>query len=236
MSNSLSAASSRRAAASRRCTTSGGSVPRRGEPADQLRPGRGGQEDQAGVGHAPPHLPRPLQVDLQEARNPGGQLLFKGVSRRSVPIARELRPFQQLAFVDHPVEFLIVDKEIFAPVDLPRPRRPRRDRDRKPQFGAEPAQFRDDRALPDPGGPGEHGQPGELPHGRAVSTADRRGSAGGGGVPGKTPDWATMPGCCPLPDSAGRLRCPNRTRALAPSAGSHRARARGGTRRCRAVP
>src|ERR1700761_6938649 len=45
-----------------------------------------------------------------------------------------------------------------------------------------PPQLRDDRALPDPRGPGEHGQPGELPHGKAVSTAIPRGSAGGGGV------------------------------------------------------
>jgi len=68
--------------------------PAAGEPADQFLPGRRGQEDQAGVGHAPPHLPRPLQVDLQEARNPGGQLLLKRLPRRSVLMAGELRPFQ----------------------------------------------------------------------------------------------------------------------------------------------
>src|SRR5688572_10071395 len=46
-----------------------------GQPVDQYGPRRWGEEDQLGIGVAGPHLPRTLQLDLEEGRRPGREAL-----------------------------------------------------------------------------------------------------------------------------------------------------------------
>jgi len=129
-----------------------------GEPADQLVPGRRGQEHQPGTGRGPLDLPRSGHVDLQQAGHARLKLFLQRRARRAIPVASEPRPLQECPAGDETVELAVVDKVIFAAVYFPGPRPTCRNRHGNPDARANPAEFGDDRALPDPGGPGEHGQ------------------------------------------------------------------------------
>lgn len=130
-----------------------------GEPAHQLFPGRRGQEHQAGVRRHALNLARPGQVDLEQAGHACLELGVERLARRAVPVAREPGPLQQCPAGDQPVELVVIDKVILAPLHFPGARAACRRRHGNPDLRTSPAEFRDDRALPDPGGPGEHGQP-----------------------------------------------------------------------------
>ena len=129
-----------------------------GQPVDQLIPGRRGEEHQPGLGRGLPDLPRPGHVDLQQAGHARLKLFLQRRARRAIPVASEPRPLQECPAGDQTVELAVVDKVIFAAVYFPGPRPTCRNRHGNPDVGANPAEFGDDRALPDPGGPGEHGQ------------------------------------------------------------------------------
>jgi len=109
-----------------------------GEPAHQLVPGGRGQEHQPGVRLGALDLPRPDQVDLEQAGHPGLELGVERLSRGAVPVTRELRPLEQRPAGDQPVELVVADKVIFAPVDFPRTGGPRRHRHGNPDLRTRP--------------------------------------------------------------------------------------------------
>jgi hypothetical protein len=134
------------------------------EPAAQLTPGRRGEKHQPGTGHGLPDLPRAGHVDLEQARHTALELLGERHAQRAAPMADEPRPTPAAlcwppAGGRQPVKLPVVDKVIFAPAYFGGPRLPCRDRRGNPDLGTRLAEFGGDRALPDPGGPGEHGQP-----------------------------------------------------------------------------
>ena len=158
ISNSSAAASSSSAAASRRASTSGGSVPRPVSLRTSSSQDGGARNTSRASGRGPPDLPRSGHVDLQQAGHARLELFLQRRARRAIPVAGEPRPLQQCPAGDQTVELAVVDKVIFAAVYFPGPRPTCRNRHGNPDARANPAEFGDDRALPDPGGPGEHGQ------------------------------------------------------------------------------
>src|ERR1700722_7438996 len=129
-----------------------------GEPPDQLVPGRRCQEHQQRSWQRRPDLPRALDVDLQQCRDPGLEPLLDGRPRGAVLIPRELGPFEQLSVGRHCVKITLADEVILAAVSLARPGRPGRDGYRLPNLRLLLPQSRDNGALADAGGPGQHGQ------------------------------------------------------------------------------
>ena len=72
-------------------------------------------------GHRPAHLPGPLDVDLQQRRDPGRDAPGEGLTRGAVAVPRETGPFEQFAAGDHGVEGLVADEVVFAAIHLARP-------------------------------------------------------------------------------------------------------------------
>ncbi len=66
-----------------------------GEAADQLVPAGWGQEDQLRLGHRRADLPRALQVDLEQDRPAGGEVVEHRLPRRAVEVAGELGPLEE---------------------------------------------------------------------------------------------------------------------------------------------
>jgi hypothetical protein len=95
-------------------------------------------------------LARPGQVDLEQASHPRLELGVERLTRRAVPVASEPCPLEQRPAGDQPVELVVIDKVIVAPVHFPGARAACRHRHGNPDLRASPVKFRDDRALPDP--------------------------------------------------------------------------------------
>ena len=156
-SNSSSAASSTRAAASLRCDDVRGLRAAAGEPADQFFPVRRGEKNQQGIRHRTAHLPRARKIDFQKRGNSGRQFLGQRAARRSIPVAGECRPFEQIPAGQHPVELGITDKVILPAIDFTGPRCPCGHRYREPDFRAFLPQPGYHGALADPGRAGKNG-------------------------------------------------------------------------------
>src|SRR5262245_3305215 len=75
-----------------------------GETSLELLPAGRGEEDQPGVGHRGPNLPRPLKVDLQQGGVPGRDAAAHRLTGRAVEVAGELGPLQELADLDEALE------------------------------------------------------------------------------------------------------------------------------------
>ena len=152
------ASSSWRPPAGARCT-SGGSVPR-----PVSRRTSSSQEGGARKTSSASGMPRARPAGRPAGRSPAAPARppragSTRLARGAVAVARELGPLEQLAAGDQPVELVVVDEVVVDAVHLARARR-RVVTDTDIQTsGRVLPQFRDDRALADPGGAGEHGQP-----------------------------------------------------------------------------
>src|SRR5690625_3294520 len=130
------------------------------EPALQLLEGRRREEDEVGVRHGAADLARSLEVDLQQRRCPGAQLILHRTAGRPVPVlAVDHGPLQELAVGDHPVELGVGDEVVVHAVDLVGTGTAGGGGDREPHLGVTAADVGGDGALADGGGPGEDGQP-----------------------------------------------------------------------------
>jgi hypothetical protein len=106
-----------------------------GEPADQLVPGRRGQEHQLGPGHQRPDLAGALQVDLEHHGAAGSQVVEHRLARGAVEVPGELRPLEQAPALDQLGELLAAHEPVVDAVGLPRPREPGGGRDGQPHLG-----------------------------------------------------------------------------------------------------
>src|SRR3954449_7217947 len=125
----------------------------------ELLPARWREEDEQGVRHELPHLPRALHLDLQEHGVAGGEAVLHRAARGAVPVAGVLRVLEQLAVAQHPTELLTVDEEPVESVDLAGARRPGRRAHGVPDVRIAIAEVGDDRTLADTCRTGEDGQP-----------------------------------------------------------------------------
>src|SRR5579885_1570004 len=76
-------------------------------------------------------LPRALIVDIEENISTFAQDFLGGLAWRSIKIAMHLGPFKQVATIAHGLELLFRDERIMDSIDLTRPARPRRHRNRQ---------------------------------------------------------------------------------------------------------
>ena len=124
-SNSSSAASSIRAGSSRRRTRSGSSVPRPVSRRASSSNDGGARNTSSASGIALAHLPGALQLDLQQRRHAGGELLLhdRRARRAVASCPANAACSSSSPAVDHAVELGLVDEVVLHAVGLPRPRR-----------------------------------------------------------------------------------------------------------------
>ena len=77
--------------------TSAGSVPRPASRRTSSSQDGGARKTSWASGIARAHLPGALQVDLQQHRAPGGEVVEHRLPRRAVEVAGELGPLEQAA-------------------------------------------------------------------------------------------------------------------------------------------